>query len=156
MWHLAYAFFALVGVLTALALILLCFRVPKSFELPMPKMNHHEEAQLLKILADLTREMHELGEHVGRNNQRIGELMSQISDFAAKQTAHNQKVSDDLDAISTEIQKLNDALTAIQNSPGTLSPADQASLDAAQVSAQALEDKANGMAAVSPPVVPAV
>jgi len=82
--------------------------------------------------------------------------MSQISDFAAKQTAHNQKVSDDLDAISTEIQKLNDALTAIQNSPGTLSPADQASLDAAQVSAQALEDKANGMAAVSPPVVPAV
>jgi len=116
-------------------------------------MHDHE---LIHILADLAHDVRELGKHVAANNQKIGELMSQISDFVAKQSAHNQKVSNALDAISSEIQKLNAYIAAIQNSPGTLSAADQASLDAAEASGQALEDKATALAAVTPPTAPAV
>lgn len=86
---------------------------------------------------------------------RLGErIMSAISDFKVKQDAHNAKVSSDLDALVVSIQALNDLIAKLQNSPGTITPEDQALLDAADAAGQALSDKADAMVATKPPVVP--
>lgn len=83
--------------------------------------------------------------------ERLNKIMSAVTDFAAKAQAALDKTSADLDSIVTDIKTLNDKITALQNSPGTLSPADQAALDAIQASAAALQTKADG---VVPPVLP--
>ncbi|HSW83475.1 MAG TPA: hypothetical protein VLH12_08375 [Usitatibacter sp.] len=87
---------------------------------------------------------------------QLGErTMSQISDFAAKQTAHNQKVSADLDALKQQIDDLNTKIATIQNSPGTLSAEDQATLDQIEAAGTDLANKADALAGVTPPTPPA-
>lgn len=87
--------------------------------------------------------------------------MSAISDFAAKQTAYNTDISARLDAIQTEITALNTEITALntqittlQNSPGTISPADQATLDGLVTTGASLQAKADALVALPTPVVP--
>lgn len=81
--------------------------------------------------------------------------MTAISDFAAKQNAHNTKVSDDLGAIAALLQAQNDLIKTLQNSAGPISPEDQATLDQLEANGQALQDKADALVAVPPPVLPA-
>lgn len=80
--------------------------------------------------------------------------MSSISDYVAKQTVFNQDVSDDLDAIGAQIKALNDTITALQNSAGTVTPADQALIDQALAQAAALAAKADAAAGKTPPTPP--
>lgn len=68
-------------------------------------------------------------------------IMSQISDFAAT-------VNGNFASIKTGIQALDDKITAFQNSPGTLSPSDQAALDDIVATSATLAAAAN--AAVPP------
>jgi len=93
--------------------------------------------------------MNEL-ERLGR---KVEHVMSKITDFSTAVKASFDKVSGDLDSISTDIQVLNDKITALQNSPGTLTPEDQAALDDIQAGAVALAAKAD--AAVPAPLPPA-
>ena len=72
--------------------------------------------------------------------------MSQISDFADKTNAN-------FAAIASGIANLDAQIQAFQNSPGTLSPADQAALDAIVASSAKLA--AAAQAPVVPPVPPA-
>lgn len=109
-----------------------------------------EREQLLHRLDRIT---FGLGAMEDINKERFDKIMSVITDFTAKVQAVFDKVSGDLDSISTDIKALNDKITALQNSPGTLSPADQAALDAIQTNAQALQAKAD--AAVPAPLPPA-
>lgn len=81
--------------------------------------------------------------------------MSAISDFAAKQNAHNAKVSADLDTINTGITNLNALIATLQNSAGTVTPEDQATLDQIEAAGAALETKADALANVTPPTPPA-
>lgn len=83
------------------------------------------------------------------------EIMSSISDFAAAQTAFNTDISNDLDAIQTQIADLNTLITTLQNSPGTISAADQATLDQLQSSGTALAAKADALSNKTPPAPPA-
>lgn len=83
-------------------------------------------------------------------------LMSAISDFAAKQAAFNQDVSNDLDAIQANITNLNALITQLQNSAGTISPEDQATLDTLQTAGTDLQTKADALAGKTPPAVPVV
>ena len=71
-------------------------------------------------------------------------IMSAITDFAAKMTAN-------FATLKTEITGLNAKITAFNNSPGTLSAADQAALDGIQAQSDALVAAANSTSA---PVVP--
>jgi len=82
-------------------------------------------------------------------------IMSAISDFAAKQQAHNDKVSADLDAISTKVGDLNALVATLQNSSGAITSADQATLDKIEAAGKDLEAKADALAGVTPPVPPA-
>lgn len=82
-------------------------------------------------------------------------IMSAISDFAAQQTAFNTEVSADLDAIQQAIVALNAQIATLQNSLGTISPEDQATLDALQASGLTLQSKADALAGKTPPTPPA-
>jgi len=77
-------------------------------------------------------------------NSMEHKIMTQISDFQVAMDGF-------LANLKADIQALNDKITALQNSPGALSPADQASLDEVQAAAKALSDSAS-----NPPVVPPV
>ena len=88
-------------------------------------------------------------------HQKVDQIMSAISDFKVKQDAHNQKVSDDLDAIAAQVKTMNDLIAKLQTSPGTITPEDQATLDQLDAAGAALATKADAMIAVTPPVVPA-
>ena len=79
--------------------------------------------------------------------------MSQVSDFATAVQSAFDKVNSDLDTITTGIANLDALITAFQNSPGTLSAADQAALDGIQAASQALVTKADAVS-VGPPVAP--
>jgi len=72
-------------------------------------------------------------------------IMSAISDFAAKVNANFAQIQAGITSLDSQIQ-------AFQNSPGTLSAADQASLDAIVASSSALATAAN--ASITPPVPP--
>lgn len=80
--------------------------------------------------------------------------MSAISDYTVKAKAFFDQVSAALDDIKTEIQSLNDKITQLQNSPGTITPEDQVLLDAAQAQSQALVTKAQALDTINPPVAP--
>ena len=80
--------------------------------------------------------------------------MSKVTDFAAAVQTAFDKVSADLDTITAGIAALDAAIAAFQNSPGVLSPADQAALDDIQAKSQALVAKADAVN-VTPPTPPA-
>lgn len=82
-------------------------------------------------------------------------LMSAITDFAAKQTAFNTDLSNQLDAMQTDITALNAKIATLQNSPGTISPADQATLDSLVTAGTSLQAKADALANMESPTPPA-
>lgn len=82
-------------------------------------------------------------------------FMTQIADFSTKQDAFNADLKDDLAILQTKIDALNVTITQLQNSQGTVTPADQALIDKLVVDGKALESTADNMAGKTPPVVPA-
>lgn len=81
-------------------------------------------------------------------------IMSVISDFAVKQNAFNDRVDAAVTGLQGDIQALNDKITELQNSPGTITPEDQASLDAIQTRAEGIAAKLEALDALTPPTVP--
>ncbi len=81
-------------------------------------------------------------------------LMSAISDFAAKQTAFNARIDAGITGISGDVQKLNALIAQLQSSPGSITPEDQAALDALQTQGDALSTKVEALDALTPPAVP--
>lgn len=81
--------------------------------------------------------------------------MSAISDFAAKQNAFNDRQDAAITDLQGDVKFLNDTITALQSSPGTITPEDQALLDALQARASATADKLDALDALTPPAPPA-
>ncbi len=79
--------------------------------------------------------------------------MSQITDWAAKEQADLTAISTTLDGIVTGIAALDAMIVAFQNSPGTLSAADQAALDSIVTASDALKTKSAAIS-TAPPVPP--
>ena len=79
--------------------------------------------------------------------------MSQITDWAAKEQADLDTISVTLDGVVAGIAALDALITVFQNSPGTLSAADQAALDGIQAASKALVTKSAGIS-VNPPAPP--
>lgn len=82
-------------------------------------------------------------------------IMTAIADFAAKQQAFNDEIAADLTSISTQITALNATIATLQNSSGTISPEDQATLDDLQAKGTALAAQADATAGKTPPALPA-
>lgn len=83
--------------------------------------------------------------------QKIHILMSAVTDFAATVQKNFDALSADIDSIQAGITNLDTLIQGFQNSPGTLSAADQAALDAISANSAALVTKANAIN-VTPPV----
>lgn len=138
----------------------------------LPNSDRQVDAILL-----VARELHEIHGQIEKHNNnavlcRIAEMenkiMSAISDFAAKQNAFNarqaeaqQAVTEGLADLTGDIQTLNDKITELQNSPGQVTPEDQALLDgivaqseANAAKAEALADAIKTLAALTPPKPP--
>ena len=98
------------------------------------------------------------------------EIMSVISEFAAKQTAFNNRQGSAIDSlvasvagVTGDVKALNDKITELQNSQGGVTPEDQALIDGLQSQGDALatrlESVSTALAAIdaaTPPVVPPV
>lgn len=89
-----------------------------------------------------------------RIEQMERKVMSAITDWAAKEQADLDAISGTLDGVVTGIKALDDKITALQSSPGTLSAEDQAALDAIQQASKALVAKSQAIS-VTPPAPPA-
>lgn len=81
--------------------------------------------------------------------------MSAISDFAAKQNAFNDRIDAAVTGLQSDIDALNAEILKLQNSPGTITPEDQASLDALQARGEAIAAKLEALDALTPPTPPA-
>ena len=81
-------------------------------------------------------------------------LMSAISEFAAKQNEYNDRIDAAVTGLQGDIKSLNDLIAQLQNSAGTISPEDQASLDALEARGAAIADKLEALDAETPPVPP--
>lgn len=77
-------------------------------------------------------------------------IMSQITDWAAKEQADLTAISATLDGLVTGIAALDAKITALQNSPGTLSAADQAALDGIAAASAALVTKSAAISTAPP------
>jgi uncharacterized phage infection (PIP) family protein YhgE len=83
-------------------------------------------------------------------------IMSAISDFITVVNTGFTKLGDDLTGVKAKlgvvvdgIAKLDDLITKLQNSPGGITPQDQALLDAAQAQVQSLVTQADDVAAAA-------
>ena len=76
--------------------------------------------------------------------------MSQLTDWAAQEQADLTAISNTLDQVVTGVAALDVMITTFQNSPGTLSAADQAALDGIQAASKALVVKSAAIS-VAPP-----
>lgn len=81
-------------------------------------------------------------------------IMSAISDFATKQNAFNDRIDTAISDLSSDVQALNDKITELQNSPGAITPEDQALLDAIQARTGTVATKLEALDALTPPKPP--
>lgn len=85
----------------------------------------------------------------------LGEkIMSKISEFMDKLEAHNTKQEAAIEDIAGDVKFLTDKIVELQNSPGTITPEDQARLDAMESRAAATTAKLEALAALTPPAPP--
>lgn len=112
----------------------------------MPDYHVNHSREILDVLRHIRREIHELKESI----------MSAISDFATAQTAFQDRMDAAVTNLQGDVASLEAQITALQNSPGTITPADQALLDGIQARASTIADKLDALDALTPPVVPVV
>jgi uncharacterized phage infection (PIP) family protein YhgE len=86
-----------------------------------------------------------------RDIQRLIEIMSALSDELAAVKADLTTVKGTVANVATGVKALDDKITALQNSPGTLNPADQAALDEIQADSKALVDQVAAIDTTPPP-----
>lgn len=87
----------------------------------------------------------------------INKIMSAISEYAAAQAAFNARIETSVAGITADVTSLNDKITELQNSPGRITPEDQALLDGLQAQGAALAAKLEALDAivtVPPPAPP--
>ncbi len=80
--------------------------------------------------------------------------MSQIMDWAAQEQAALAATSTSLDGVVVGVAALDAMIQAFQNSPGVLSPEDQAALDAITSVSGALAAKAAAISTTPPSATP--
>lgn len=101
--------------------------------------------------------------------RNLGEtIMSTLTDFFAKQAAFNDRQGAAIDTVvaassglTDDVKALNDKITALQNSSGTVSPEDQATIDDLETKGEALTARSEAVAAAlaaldaqTPPAAP--
>lgn len=81
-------------------------------------------------------------------------LMSSISDFAAHQSAFNTRLDTAITGLQADVEALNAKIEELQNSPGSITPEDQALLDELTSRGEAITAKLEALDALTPPPPP--
>jgi hypothetical protein len=85
----------------------------------------------------------------------LGEkTMTVIGDFAAKQRELNDRMDTASSGLTEDIATLNAKILELQNSPGTVTPEDQALLDELQARGETISAKLEALNALTPPAPP--
>ncbi len=98
-------------------------------------------------LAELTKLLHVL-------SGKVDKAMSKISEFSDAVNASFNDINKGIDGLAGDIKTLNDKITELQNTPGPLSPEDQALLDAIQATAVSAASRVKALDDLTPPVAP--
>lgn len=86
----------------------------------------------------------------------LGEnIMSAISEFAAKQKTFNDRLDAAVSGITGDIQSLNSTIEKLQGTAGAITPEDQTLLDEIEARSDAITKKLENLDAMNPPAVPA-
>lgn len=80
--------------------------------------------------------------------------MSAISEFAARQTAFNDRQDAAVQGISDDVAELKAEIEKLQNTQGTITAEDQALLDSIQARSEAIATKLEALDALTPPAPP--
>lgn len=108
-------------------------------------------------IRELAAEVKHLNENrliLHRIEQAERNIMSAISEFAAKQNAFNDRVDKAVTGLTEDVQALNDKITELQNTPGVITPEDQALLDAIQARSEGIAAKLEALDSMTPPKPP--
>jgi len=81
-------------------------------------------------------------------------IMSAISEFATRQNQFNDRIDAAITGVSADVDALNAEIVKLQNTPGIITPEDQALLDGIQARSQTVADKLEALDALTPPVPP--
>lgn len=81
-------------------------------------------------------------------------IMTAISDFTDKMNAFFARQDAAMADLQADVDNLNAQILALQNSAGTITPADQALLDGIVARAQTVSDKLDALDSLTPPVAP--
>jgi hypothetical protein len=87
------------------------------------------------------------------------EIMATVTEalaaFNAQMTTYNDATDAAIGGLQGDVANLNAQIATLQASPGAITPADQATLDAIQARAKVITDKLAALDQMTPPVVPA-
>jgi hypothetical protein len=81
-------------------------------------------------------------------------IMSAISDFSAKQKEFNDRIDAAVTGLESDVQLLNEKIDELQNTPGTITPEDQALLDELQARGATIAEKLEALDSLTPPKPP--
>lgn len=85
----------------------------------------------------------------------VDEIMSAVSDYVSKIEGHFATLSVAVDGVTQDVADLKKLIEELQNTPGPISPEDQALLDASEAKLGALTAKLVALdAATTPPPAP--
>lgn len=110
----------------------------------------HDRRREDKLLIAIMEKIEFVLESLARSERKEIELLMSISDQLAQEDANLTAIGTKLDSIATGIAALDALIQAFQNSPGTLSPADQAALDAIVNKSTALKAQADAISTAAP------
>lgn len=81
-------------------------------------------------------------------------IMSAISDFAAKQNAHNDRQDAAVAGLTGDVTDLKALIKKLQDSQGQITPEDQALLDQIDARGESISTKLEALDALTPPTPP--
>jgi hypothetical protein len=85
---------------------------------------------------------------------KLDTTMSTIADFAAKVTAHNDKIDAAIAGLSTDLKDLAEQIARLQTTNGEITPEDQSILDGIEARSSTLADKLAALDSITPPATP--
>lgn len=121
----------------------------------VPIERNHRDMRWLTIKFHKTRRLLASIETMLWNIYQQGvKIMSAISDFAAKQAQFNVRLSAAIDGVAADVASLNAKIEELQNTPGAITPEDQALLDQLQAQGEAIASRLEAVDNLTPPVPP--
>lgn len=112
-----------------------------------------ELSELRKNEFEWFKSHHALATKQDLENAKV-QIMSVISEFAAKQKGFNDRLDAAICGLTGDVQTLNDKIAELQNSRGSITPEDQALLDAIETRSELIASKLEALDAMTLPEIP--